>query len=319
MSTTGPSMTSLAKDYLDYRKQLGFGLSTVGQLLMQFAEYADETGHRETVTTELAVRWAALAKNASGSHRACRLNVVRGFAKYRALFDPKTEIPPPGVFGPPYRRRTPYIFSCSEVAALLKAAQHLPPEGSLRPHTFSTFFGLLACTGLRHREARRLTRDDVDFKSRLLRIRETKFRKSRLVPLHDSTLTALASYARVRDEFPSSARTDAFFVTLRGTPLSTSAAHWAFSRVREQLTWQDIGEGRRPRIHDFRHTFACRRLREWYEQGVDVNHAIVGLATYLGHADVNDTYWYLSATPELLELAGSRFEQFAKSNSGDAP
>ena len=313
-----PSMTSLANEYLDFRKQLGFGLKTVGQLLIHFAKYADQTGHRGPMTTELAIRWAALARTASGSHRACRLNVVRGFARFRALFDHETEIPPNDVFGPPYRRRVPYIFSPSELTTLLQKAQRLPPEGSLRPQTFSTFFGLLACTGLRNREARRLTRADVEFGRRLLHIRETKFRKSRLVPLHDSTVRTLESYARMRDQCHPIARTDAFFVTLRGTPLSPSAVEWAFSRLREQLTWRGGSDRNLPRVHDFRHTFACQRLLEWYEQGVDVNHAVAALSTYLGHVDVNHTYWYLTGTPELLERAGSRFEQFTITNTGDA-
>lgn len=315
--STQPSLTSLAQEYLDYRKQLGFELKTVGQLLLQFAKHADEIGHCGAVTTELAIRWAALAESASGSHRAYRLTVVRGFARYRALFDPQTEVPPNDVFGPSYRRRSPYIYSSSELAALLKAAAGLPPEGSLRPQTFSTFFGLLACTGLRKREACRLTRDDVDFERRLLHIRETKFRKSRLVPLHGSTVQALEVYARSRDQFYPFAKTDAFFVTLRGTCLSGSTVQGAFSQLRQQLRWRSRSDGHRPHIHDLRHTFACRRLLDWYRQGVDVQHAIAALSTYLGHADVNHTYWYLTGTPELLALAGSRFEQFATSNHGN--
>ncbi len=312
-----PTMTSLAKRYVEYRKQLGFELRTVRQLLLKFAKYADEMGHRGAVTTELAIRWAALAESASGSHRACRLNVVRGFARHRALFDPETEIPPSDVFGPPYRRRVPYIFSPSELATLVKAAEGLPPKGSLRPRTFATFFGLLVCTGLRSREARRLTRGDVDFGRRLLHIRETKFRKSRLVPVHDSTVQALESYARLRDQFYPIPRTDAFFITIRGTPLAYPTVYWAFDRLRQQLTWRTGSDGRLPRLHDIRHTFACHRLLDWYRQGVDVHHAIASLSTYLGHVDVNQTYWYLTGTPELLELAGTRFEQFATSSFGD--
>lgn len=312
-----PTMTEFAQVYLDYRRHLGFDLKTVGQLLLQFAEYADQTGHDGPVTAELAIGWAALAESASGAHRAYRLSVVRNFAQYRALFDPQTEIPPSDVFGPRYRRKAPYIFSATELADFLKAAKRLPPEGSLRPETFATFFGLLICTGLRCREARCLTRADVDFQQRLLRIRQTKFRKSRLVPLHESTVQALKSYAKLRDDFYPLPQTDAFFVSLRGTLLAYPTVHWAFDRLRQSLTWRTDGQARLPRLHDFRHTFACQRLLDWYCQGVDVHHAVALLATYLGHVDINYTYWYLTGTPELLERAGTRFEQFAPSPQGD--
>lgn len=313
-----PSMAILANEYLEYRKQLGYELKTVAQLLLRFANYADQAGHKGAVTTELAVRWAALAESASGAHRAYRLTVVRGFATYRALFDPETEIPPCNIFGPPYRRRSPYIYSPTEIAEILQVSACLPPAGKLRSHTYSTFFGLLACTGLRNREARRLTRADVDLERQLLLIRESKFRKSRLVPLHDSALQMLAAYGRLRDQFFPSAQTDAFFLNLRGAPLSDTAVQWAFRKVRQQITWR-TGQGiHRPRLHDFRHTFACHRLLAWYRQGVDVHHAIAALSTYLGHANVNCTFWYLTGTPELLELAGQRFERFSIPSDGGA-
>lgn len=285
---------------------------------MQFAEYANQTGHCGPLTTELAVRWAGLPENASGSHLARRLDAVRGFARYRYIFDSVTEIPPCDVFGPAYRRKMPCIFSLSELAVLLQEARRLTPENSLRPQTYSTYFGLLACTGLRNGEARRLTLADVDFQRELLHVRETKFRKSRLLPLHDSTLQVLKSYARLRDRFFPIARSDSFFVTLRGTALSYPAVYSTFSQLREQLNGTGRTGRRLPRIHDLRHTFACRRLLQWHQQGVDVNHAIASLSTYLGHASINDTYWYLTGIPELLALAGSRFEQFTSSDPGDA-
>ncbi len=159
----------------------------------------------------------------------------------------------------------------------------------------------------------------MDFERRLLHIRETKFRKSRLVPLHDSTVQALNVYARSRDKLCPVAKTDGFFVTLRGTCLAGPTVRGTFGQLRQQLTWRTGRDGHPPRLHDFRHTFACRRLLDWYERGVDVNHAVAALSTYLGHVDVNHTYWYLTGTPELLELAGTRFEQkFATLDSGDA-
>lgn len=315
---TAPSMSQLAREYLNHRRQFGFELQSAARLLLQFAAFADQIQHRGPVTTELAVRWAKLPEKASASYLANRLNVVRCFAKYRAIFDPETEIPPVKLLGAALRRTTPYIFTPTEIQALLHAARRLPPADGLRPHTYTTLFALLACTGLRHREALRLTRSDVDCEQRLLHIRNTKFRKSRLVPLHPSTVHALIRYARLRDRNFPMARCDAFFISMRGTALGQSTVHAVFVKLRHQLTWAGCPGRRLPRIHDLRHTFACRSLLRWYAEGIDVDHAIAALSTYLGHADVNDTYWYLTGVPELLELAGTRFEKLASPQSGDA-
>lgn len=311
------TMVKLAKEYLAYRRKLGFELQHVGQLLLQFAGHADRGGHRGSLTTELAVRWAKLPRKAPRSYWARRLNIVRGFAKHRAIFDPDTEIPPQNIFGPGYRRITPYIYTVEEIGALLAAARDLPPRKGLRPHTYATLFGLLACTGLRLGEALKLTRPNVDWKHGLLTIRQTKFRKTRLVPLHRTAMRALRDYARLRDRFHPAAQTDAFFVTVRGTRLCEATARGTFAVLREQLPWAGHTGRPRPRIHDLRHSFACRRLLQWYEQGTDIDQAIAALSTYLGHANVRDTYWYLTGTPELLQLAGARFEHFTESISGD--
>lgn len=312
------TMVRLAKEYLAYRRKLGVDLTSAGPLLIQFAQYADKRGHRGPLTSQLAIRWAGLPRNASRTYLARRLDIVRCFAKYRAIFDPDTEIPPSNVFGPAYRRITPYIYTAAEISALLAAARDLTPRDGLRPHTFATLFGLLACTGLRLREALRLTRSDVDWKRGLLTIRVSKFRKSRLVPLHPTTIQALREYARLRDRHHRKPTTNAFFLTVRGTALSRSSVQGVFLKIRRQLSWLPRG-GRRyaPRIHDLRHTFACNRLVLWHKQHVDVEHRLLALSTYLGHADVRYTYWYLTAVPELLELAGARFEHFTEANAGD--
>jgi integrase len=309
-------MVALAKEYLAYRKGLGFQLASTEPLLLQFAEYADRTGHRGPLTTELAVRWAKLPKAGSPGYLARRLDVVRGFARHRAITDPRTEIPPPRLLGATYRRRTPHIYSEAELSALVAAARSLTPSTSLRPHTYATLFGLLACTGLRVSEAVKPTRDDIDWQQELLTVRQTKFRKSRLVPLHTTALAPLRGYARQRDRFHPTPTTEAFFVTGRGTPLSLSSVGVTFWKLRKQLGWSAARDQTKPRIHDLRHTFACRRLQRWYEDGVDVDHAVATLSTYLGHATVRDTYWYLTGTPELLALATARFERFASSGSG---
>ncbi len=312
------SMTCLAQEYLAYRRGLGFTLRIEGQLLMRFAEYADRTGHRGPLTTELAVRWARLPREASPAYWSRRLNIVRGFARYRAVFDPRTEIPPQGLLGPGYLRVTPHINSEPELAALLAAARRLPPQDGLRPHTYATLFGLLACTGLRLSEALKLTRSDVSWQQGLLAIRQSKFRKSRLVPLHPSAVQALQAYDERRARcFPLAG--EALFLSVRGTALRPATVHGTFGQLRAQLSWSVQAGRRRPRIHDLRHTFACRRLLEWYRQGADLDHAIASLSTYLGHGEVADTYWYLTGVPELMELAAVRFEVFASTPQREQP
>lgn len=264
-------MVHLAKDYLAYRRNLGFQLRKKEPLLLQFATYVDRIGHRGPLTTELAVRWARLPAQASPLHWALRLEVVRGFARYLAIFDPDTEIPPPGLLGPAYRRVTPHIYSQEEVSALLAAACRLRPRHGLRPHTYATFFGLLACTGLRGCEARRLTQSDVAWEQNLLTIRATKFRKTRLVPLHPTTTQALRSYAQLRDRFHPLRPSDAFFVTRHGTPLSATVVQGTFEKLRDQLSWSARSGNRAPRIHDLRHSADClimpiESLAPWFSR-----------------------------------------------------
>jgi integrase len=201
----------------------------------------------------------------------------------------------------------------------MAAAGHLGSVTGLRPHPYATLFGLRACTGLRVSEALKLTRSDVDWQQGLLTVRQTKFRKSRLVPLHSSTMRALGDYADRRDRFHPVSSAQAFFLTDRGTPLSRGAVGATFGRLRKQLSWSARDGHSRPRIHDMRHTFACRRLRRWYEEGADIEHAISALSTYLGHAGVTDTYWYLTGIPDLLGIATARFESFASPRWGDRP
>lgn len=311
------SMTALAQEYLAYRRNPGFQLRTAGQQLLQFAQYVDSTGYRGPITTDLALQWAVLPQSASARYQASRLGVVRCFAKYRAAFDPRTEIPPDGILGPTHRRTQPYIYSNKEILDLIAAAAQLRPPGGLRPKTYATLIGLLASTGLRISEALALTRDDVSLDQGLLMVRETKFHKSRLVPLHPSTTQALRNYACLRDQYRTTALSEVFLLTERGNTLVYSTVYSTFRSLLRQLPLRTIPGSRPPRIHDLRHTFATRRLLKWHHEGVDVDHAIPALSTYLGHVKVSDTYWYITAIPELLALSGSRFEQFVTQQKGD--
>jgi integrase len=197
---------------------------------------------------------------------------------------------------------------------LLRAAGQLKPEGTLRPATYKALFGLIAATGLRLSETLKLRFADLDFARNVLTIRQTKFAKSRLVPLHPSVTAALSRYAVVRQSaFPVEPKSP-FFVGLSGTALPKSTVHYAFQQLRKRLGWKARGSHPFPRIHDLRHTFICRRVRLWHEQGADIDHVMLALATYVGHAKVSDTYWYLTGVPDLMAVAGRNFEGFVESH-----
>jgi integrase len=301
-----------AKQYLALRRSLGFALVTVGRLLLDFARFADKTAGTGPLTLDLAVRWAESSERPCSSNAARRLTIVRGFAKYCAGFESATQIPPIRLFGPRARRSPPHIYSDAEMADLLGAAAHLRPRNGLRPYTYVTLFSLLASTGLRVSEARRLSCSDVDLERGLLTVRESKFRKSRLVPLHPSAIEPLRRYVARRNRSRTARRSDFFFLTDSAPYLTLNAVEMEFWRMRKILGWTANGRTRLPRIHDIRHTFATVRLLRWHEQGADIERKLSALATYLGHVQVTQTYWYLTAVPELMALTARRFERFAR-------
>lgn len=315
--TPSKTMLEWVEEYLHYRRKLGFQLRTEGKQLVRFGKYVDELGYRGPLTVDLALAWARLPKNVSPLYRARRLEGVRGLAKYLAIFDPQTEIPPNRILGPAHRRPYPYIFSDTEIRLLMETAANLAPTNGLRLRTYSTLIGLLACTGLRISEALKLTCDDVDLDHGMLRIVETKFRKSRIVPVHTSTVDVLRQYARFRDRYCSDTETTAFFLAERGTALNYSTVRTTFRNLCTSLS-RVISEHRPlPRLHDLRHTFVCRRLLGWYRDSIDIDHSISALSVYLGHAKVTDTYWYITGIPELLSISAKRFEAFVEPNQGE--
>jgi integrase len=309
---TSPSFLPDVEDYLALRRDLGFSVETQSWLLRDFARYADRTGAQGSVTIDLAMRWASSSCPSDPARAERRLWAVRMYARHRAAFDPATEIPPAGLFGRIPGRKQPHIYSEPEVSAFLEECGRLQPRRGLRPVTYRAFFSLLVSTGLRLSEARLLERRDVDLGKGLLTIRAGKFRKSRLVPIHSTGVQALARYVAQRDRRAYSVRSDFFFRTDRSPALRRAAVENTFSSLRDRLGWTSQGRARRPRIQDFRHSFAVRRLLRWYEEGVDVDRRILALSTYLGHARVTDTYWYLSAVPELMAITSQRFEFFAR-------
>jgi site-specific recombinase XerD len=308
--TQRATMTAKVDAYLSFRRSLGFQLRIEGAMLRQFAAYADAARHRGPLTTELALKWARATPSTDRLYWARRLEVVRCFARYLAATEPGTEIPARGLLGAAHRRNQPHIFSSGELTALMVAAGRLSPPDGLRPHTYQTLLGLLAAAGLRISEALCLACPDVDLEHGRLTIRETKFRKTRWVPLHPSATVALHRYSEFRNRLAPRTSSNRFFVNHLGLGLPYSTVQTVFSKLCTGLGI--TGGRRRPHLHDMRHTFACRRVETWAEAGVDLAHAVAALSVYLGHAKVSDTYWYLTATPDLLGRAAARFEIFAR-------
>jgi integrase len=297
---------SALKRYLSMRKGLGYKYQHQTRRLADFVSFMERRG-ATTITTKLAMEWATLPPDRHASW-ALRLTDVRGFARHIANIDPKTEVPPAGIL-PGLKRAKPYVYSDAEIDALLAAALSLPPAGGLRRWTYHYLFGLIAVTGMRLSEAIGLQRDDVDLEAGVLTVRLTKFGKSRLVPLHPTTSAALRNYAERRDAQFVSRCAPHFFVAERGGPLLHQYVHRVFWRLSREIGLRRPGDRTGPRVHDFRHRFAIRTLLGWYREGTDVEKKLPALSTYLGHTCVRDTYWYLSACPELMQEAARRLDR----------
>jgi integrase len=298
------ALSQAVEDYLTVRRTLGHKLVVHGTLLPDFVTYLEAAG-ASTITTELAVLWATQPTDTTAVWWGRRLAVVRGFARHLKAFDPDTEIPSPGLLPYRCRRVSPYLYSESDVAALMAEARAL--RSPLRAATYETLIGLIAATGMRSGEAVRLDRDDIDWDQGIVTVWYSKFHKSRALPVHSSTLDALERYARIRDQHVPRPKAPNFFVSTVGTGLSNEDDK-TFRRLVRQVGLVS-SSGRRPRLHDLRHTFAVRTLLGWYRAGVDVEAQMPLLSTYLGHARPENTFWYLSAVPELLLLASERLER----------
>jgi integrase len=305
-------MSTLRKalsDYLALRRGLGAALFRPGVALGRFVHFL-ELEKARYITRDLALRWATEPSDARPATWSARLSYVRGFARWLSAIDPRTEVPPLKQLPFRARRRAPYIYSDHEVQSLVVAAHQLESFRGLRSLSCATLFGLLAATGMRLSEALALDDADVDLVTGVLLIRRTKFGKSRFIPLHESARRALRKYLRRRDEILPRRPTDAFLVNDRGTRLGECAARYNFAKVSRAVGLRPATIGYRhghgPRLHDLRHRFAAKRLIEWYRAGLDVEREIPRLATYLGHVHVNETYWYIEAVPELLQLATKR-------------
>lgn len=297
-------------DYVSVRRSLGFRFQTPAILLRSFVVFLQAEGASH-ITRELALRWALQPAKVQPSTWTARLGMVRRFAIWYSATEPLTEIPPADLLPHPYRRKPPHIFSDEEIERLLRKTQQLPSPKGLRARTFTTLFGLLMVTGMRVSEALGLEKPDIDFDHGILHIRCGKFGKSRYVPIHPSTVEALKKYAEARDHLFPSPLTLAFFLSERGTRIANGMTEYTFAKLSQQigLRLQAKHHGRGPRLHDMRHRFAIRTLIDWYRAGLDAERELPKLATYLGHAHVKNTYWYLEAVPELMQLTIDRLIQ----------
>lgn len=300
-----PDLAQSAQQYLKLRRALGFKLEHAGLYLPDFVAFLAAHGS-PVITTALALRWAQQSPTALPVSLAGRLDAIRGFARYHHALDARNEVPPSDLIPRSGRRPRPYIYTGREIAALMQAARRL--SYPLQAATYETVIGLLAVTGMRVGEARALDDGDVDWGRSLLTVNRTKFQKSRLVPVHASTLAALQRYAAQRDRVFPRRPTLSLFVTSVGTRLLKQQFGHVFRRLVRTSGVGRVGE-RRPRIHDLRHTFAVNTLRDAYRSGSDAEHRMLSLSTYLGHVNPSATYWYLTATPELLGLACRRLER----------
>jgi integrase len=305
-------ITALVADYIALRRRLGYHSPSQDRALRAFARYLDQLGHQGPIPLEASLDWATSTASADPRNPARRLATVRGFLRQLSASDGGTEVPPPGLLGPAGYRTPPHVYSDAEISDLLQAATGLAPAGGLRPHCYATLFGLIACTGLRISEALALACGDVDLAEGVLTVRAGKRGRTRLVPLHPSALPPLRDYAADRSRrFGPPGKDAAFFRTDRSDRISYNSANHAFRLLRRQLGWTAAGRTRAPRVHDLRHRVVVRRIQAWHAQGADVDAMIPALATYLGHVEVRDVYWYLSAVPELMSIVADRFERFA--------
>lgn len=292
-------------EYLRLRRGLGHELADAHRLLPRFVAYLDERGI-EFVTIDAALAWSLEAAPAGSVVPGHKWTHVRGFARYLSGIDPRTEIPPAGVVRIPRRWRPPFIYSDSDVLAIMEQARSIPQP--LRAATYEALIGLLAATGLRIGEALRLDRGDLDWAEGVLRIRRSKFQKSRLVPLTASTLAELERYDHTRGRLCPEPSTEAFFVSLRGTRVIYEVV-WPTHRMLCEQASVGAGSPITPRVHDHRHSFAVKTLLRWYQDGVDVQSRLPWLSTYLGHREPRHTYHYVSAAPGLLAHAARLLDE----------
>ncbi len=311
------TMLARAEAYLAERRRLGFVLDRSGSLTLSFARFADANGHDGSLTPAIVLRWAKeQAMHADPFTWAKRVDVLRPFARHLAEAEPETSVPKGAPFGRSHRRLAPHIYTPAETGAIIATARRLGSEYGAGPVIMPALVGFLAATGVRISEALALRCGDLDGATTQLVVRHSKFDRTRLVPLHPTTTAALRAYLRVRAKLGAVSPATPLFLDQRdGDALRYTAVRQAWMRLTADLGILPRGGHRFLRIHDLRHTFICRRLMLWQAEGADIDNAMLALSTYVGHVNLGDTYWYLQAVPELMALAGDRFEAFGSANT----
>lgn len=304
-------LKAAVQDYLSVRRALGFKLFTAGRLLPRFVDFLGRHNSR-SITTALALQWATLSTNCHPGLWARRLSLVRCFARFCRGTDSHTEVPPTGLIRQRYPRRPRDIPSDEDVLSLLRAARRVRSPKGLWAATHTALLGLLAATGMRVGESVALDGEDVDIREKIVTIRNAKFGKSRIVPIHPSTAKALLAYARLRDRVIQCPTAPSFFVSERGARLTAKFVGKKYLVLARQAGIRTLRGRTGPRLHDLRHRFAVRTMLAWYRSGVDVERHMPTLSTYLGHTNSANTYWYVAATPELLGLAVKRLSRIHK-------
>lgn len=310
MNTT---MMEKINKYIEHKLDMGYRYRTESFILRSFAIYADKYAPGKPLTIKLALEWATQPKTKSDTYHAKRLDALRAFARHQAIFEPSTEIPPGKILGPSCSRISPHIYTNEETIALMCAAlsaNPLAPCERTNPVRNATLIGLLACTGMRVGEVLSLKNKDVDLIQGVITVRESKSMPMRLVPITQCTVHKLCQYQEIRDEcFGQAQESGAFFLSSWNRPLSYASVRVAFGSVLEQTGLTSENSARRhPRMHDFRHTFACNHLLRAYRENRDIDNAVHELSVYLGHASIKSTYWYLTGIPVLFEQCVTRFE-----------
>ncbi|EMQ99992.1 tyrosine-type recombinase/integrase [Paeniglutamicibacter gangotriensis] len=312
MSSTGLDIALMVDQYLRMRRGMGYTLHGQGQRLLDFARFFQNTG-AEHVSTAIILDWATLPSNADRTWWYARLGAVRPFAQFLQAFDAQTQVPEASAIKDGDHRVRPFIFSEAELARLLAAADKIQP--AFRALTYRTYISLVAVTGMRRSETTNLDRSDFDWENGALTIREAKFHKTRRLPLHPSTITALDDYAHQRDREFGTTEQPAFFLSSRGTRLSSSSVGQVFAGLVQVSGLPRLETRHQQSLHDLRHTFAVRTLQGWYQSGADVGPLLPLLSTYLGHQNPDATYWYLSGTPELMTLVSERVRTYLQEES----
>lgn len=311
-SRVAPDLRTLIGDYLVMRRALGFKLEGTGRILFAFADYLDSSGG-QAVTVEHALRFATASAACSARSQALRLSAIRLFTRWAQLLDPTIEVPPSRLLPARPSRPAPFLYSEAQLGALLAAAEQLRPQ--IRAVTFRTLLSLQAATGIRTGEAIDLDSSDLDTDQGTLTV-TGKYGKTRLLPLHRTVTEGLTGYLDTRRQLLPAAHCPALLISTRGTRLGRGSIHPTFRAVAERAGLTASSSASRPRLHDLRHTFAVNTMLDAYRSDADPAATLPLLATWLGHAEPRDTYWYLTGTAELMAAATARLNA-ADGNSGD--